>query len=412
MARNRKQDLLMLEAAAAGKLDQVKNYLKDDASTNTTRTNAKSINVNYKDKQGYTALHRACVNGHEPVVDVLLHHGANLEAETLLKQTVLMLACQHYKDHLIAKLLLDRGANIHARDMYGSGPLHYACGNVTLVRLLLSRGANVNALCHDHMTPLHYACLKGRKKCIKELLCHGADVTIQNCDGRVPLDFATSKKCHSIIEIFKKHKESQELLQNAPLDSFMEDGSTQEGAILSPKNLPIPPESQVAPNPEEYEPIPSYPQEETLTCDLIDLGFETPDSCCSEPDLFVADPPELFIADHPEEYTISNTSLGDYTDLYSSQLQEMELKYNARLDDFLSEHLKEARSKEEEIYKTLQKVVDELSRSNEKILELQNEIGMMKEEKAERNNEGGNGTNNDRMQKWKDWDLVDTDFIS
>ena len=62
----------------------------------------------------------------------------------------------HVADPDIARLLLDAGASVHARNNYGMTPLHDASilGRIEIVRLLLEAGAAVYALDERDMTPL------------------------------------------------------------------------------------------------------------------------------------------------------------------------------------------------------------------------------------------------------------------
>merc|ERR1719276_144362 len=105
-------------------------YLRDSAYT--------PIDVNYKDRKGYTALHHACLNGHDSLVEGLVNHGANLQVLTPSQQTPLMLACQQSLKSDSIKCLIHHGANVDAKDVNGNGPLHYASGNVRLIQLLVS----------------------------------------------------------------------------------------------------------------------------------------------------------------------------------------------------------------------------------------------------------------------------------
>lgn len=59
----------------------------------------------------------------------------------------------------IAKLLIDNGADIHAKTKHGTTPLHYACrrGALEVIKLLLIRGANLGAESNEMTTPLHEA---------------------------------------------------------------------------------------------------------------------------------------------------------------------------------------------------------------------------------------------------------------
>lgn len=54
--------------------------------------------------------------------------------------------------------------------------LHVAahCGHVRVAKLLLERGADVNARALNGFTPLHIACKKNRLKMVELLIKHGA----------------------------------------------------------------------------------------------------------------------------------------------------------------------------------------------------------------------------------------------
>lgn len=96
-----------------------------------------------------------------------------------------------------------RNPNAHGRT-----PLHRAaeCGSPDVVRLLLDRGADINARDElNGVTPLHLAAEHGRVDIVKVLIRHGADVTIQNRKGKTPL-FAST-------DIYNPHRnETQALL--------------------------------------------------------------------------------------------------------------------------------------------------------------------------------------------------------
>ncbi|KAG7298471.1 hypothetical protein JYU34_018100, partial [Plutella xylostella] len=97
-----------------------------------------------------------------------------------------------YNRLALAQLLIQRGADVHAKDKGGLVPLHNACsyGHVQLSALLLQSGAAVDA--HDlwRYTPLHEAAAKGKSDVVKLLLKHGADPTRRNRDGLTALQLA------------------------------------------------------------------------------------------------------------------------------------------------------------------------------------------------------------------------------
>ncbi|MEM2677506.1 MAG: ankyrin repeat domain-containing protein, partial [Thermofilaceae archaeon] len=57
------------------------------------------------------------------------------------------------------KKLVENGANVNAKDEYGSTPLYLAVlnGHLELARFLVEKGANVNAKDIVGWTPLHIA---------------------------------------------------------------------------------------------------------------------------------------------------------------------------------------------------------------------------------------------------------------
>ncbi|XP_053623238.1 poly [ADP-ribose] polymerase tankyrase isoform X2 [Plodia interpunctella] len=89
----------------------------------------------------------------------------------------------------LAQLLLQRGADVHAKDKGGLVPLHNACsyGHYEVTEALVSAGAGVNAADLWRFTPLHEAAAKGKADIVRLLLKHGADPLRRNRDGLTPL---------------------------------------------------------------------------------------------------------------------------------------------------------------------------------------------------------------------------------
>ncbi|RVE44509.1 hypothetical protein evm_010838 [Chilo suppressalis] len=94
----------------------------------------------------------------------------------------------------LAQLLLQRGADVHAKDKGGLVPLHNACsyGHYEVTELLVGAGAGVNAADLWRFTPLHEAAAKGKADIVRILLKHGADPTRRNRDGLTPLQLVRS----------------------------------------------------------------------------------------------------------------------------------------------------------------------------------------------------------------------------
>jgi len=94
-----------------------------------------------------------------------------------------------------AKRLLDKGADVNAKDEYGQPLLMYPAlwGHLEVATLLLDRGADVNVSNSLGWTPLHGAVGNRHIEVAKLLLDHGADANAVNSAGRKPLHMALTQ---------------------------------------------------------------------------------------------------------------------------------------------------------------------------------------------------------------------------
>ncbi|EPQ20706.1 Tankyrase-1 [Myotis brandtii] len=114
-----------------------------------------------------------------------------LKLEFTPESTPLHLAAGYNRVRIV-QLLLQHGADVHAKDKGGLVPLHNACsyGHYEVTELLLKHGACVNAMDLWQFTPLHEAASKNRVEVCSLLLSHGADPTLVNCHGKSAVDMA------------------------------------------------------------------------------------------------------------------------------------------------------------------------------------------------------------------------------
>ena len=132
-----------------------------------------------------TLLHAAVDDGHIELSRLLLESGANVHARNK-GETPLHLASRH--GHCdIMRLLLDRGADVDAQDSSCEAPLHVASRYwyPKAAQLLLEYGANDRVQNKEGKTPLHVASGYGHCDIMQLLLDRGADVNAQdnNCDA-------------------------------------------------------------------------------------------------------------------------------------------------------------------------------------------------------------------------------------
>jgi len=78
-------------------------------------------------------------------------------------------------------MLIENGANLEARERYkGFTPLLYACHLLKpkIIPLLVEKGADLNAKDKKGKTPLGNACKKGGLEIVKYLVEHGAGLQV------------------------------------------------------------------------------------------------------------------------------------------------------------------------------------------------------------------------------------------
>ena len=135
-------------------------------------------------------------NGHLDAASTLLERGAEVNAkETNGGQTALMWATAN-KSPALVQLLLDRGADVHARSKGGFTPLLFAAqqGDVESGRILMQR-ADVNQRSDkDRKTALIIATASGNRDIAELLLDKGADPNLADESGFTALRSAASDK--------------------------------------------------------------------------------------------------------------------------------------------------------------------------------------------------------------------------
>ncbi len=124
----------------------------------------------------------------------LKDHGVNAQDKD--GSTPLILASEHNSSKEVIQLLIDNGADLHARTEDGYTPLISASkytSNPEVIQLLIDNGADVNAKDGGGWTPLMWALLKRKssnKEVIQILIDNGADANVRTGDGWSPLTWA------------------------------------------------------------------------------------------------------------------------------------------------------------------------------------------------------------------------------
>jgi len=138
------------------RIDEVKKLLKE------------KIDINKKDKFGYTPLHIAITNKHEDMAVLLLKNGADPSIQDKDGFTSLHYAAE-YNMLKVAKRIIEKNPRIlHIENKYGNQPLWVALHNATLAK---------NAGKYDEM--------------LKLLVSSNADINHKNKVGKSPLEMVS-----------------------------------------------------------------------------------------------------------------------------------------------------------------------------------------------------------------------------
>ena len=166
----------------------------------------KGADVNGTDSDGWTALAHAAFRNHVPSIEVLAASDADLEKGPP-GFTPLAIAISEGK-FFAAKALIDAGANVNA--VSGDDHLtplmliaaqkqvdkraqsvHQGVSSVELARLLIDKGADVNTRSVKGVTPLMVAAAHDNPPLIGVLVQAGADVEAKSANGKTALEIAT-----------------------------------------------------------------------------------------------------------------------------------------------------------------------------------------------------------------------------
>jgi ankyrin repeat protein len=159
------------------------------------------VDVNAKNKDGWTALMVASFNGHLEVMQALLAKGADINAKRNYGGTALITAIAFGRLDVV-QALLAKGADVNAKENYGETALMRASqkGYLDVVQALLAKGADVNAKNKDGETALMFAAANGHLDVVRALLAQGADVNAKTNDGRTALMLASQNGHLAVVQ--------------------------------------------------------------------------------------------------------------------------------------------------------------------------------------------------------------------
>lgn len=125
------------------------------------------------------------------VAMLLLLNRRMVDARDALQSTPLHHAVM-YRRIDVARMLLNKGADVDAKNHDGNGPLHFASSE-EMIELLIGARALVNEKNNDGNTPLHKAAYNGLVNVMELLISNGARIDVVNKENMTPLHLAVQE---------------------------------------------------------------------------------------------------------------------------------------------------------------------------------------------------------------------------
>lgn len=128
----------------------------------------RGVDLNVKNRQGYSPLHVYAQHGHEELI----------------------------------RLAIENAAFIHRKDSKGQSALYYAAkaDKEAACELLLSLGAEANTLTLEKDSPIHWASRNGNSSLAKKLIVAGSHAHGENDHGETPVTLAKSDDMRAELE--------------------------------------------------------------------------------------------------------------------------------------------------------------------------------------------------------------------
>ncbi len=145
-----------------------------------------------------SALHIATLLGHTSMAKMLIDKGADVSLKDSHDKTPLHIAAYSEQNPTISENRIEiaralvKKAPLEEQDDLGYTPLHTAASNgrFEIVTMLLDNGAHIQAKTNADATPLHLAAAAGSAQTVKLLMAKKADRTAPDAQKRTPLDAA------------------------------------------------------------------------------------------------------------------------------------------------------------------------------------------------------------------------------
>ncbi|CAH1128889.1 unnamed protein product [Ceutorhynchus assimilis] len=196
--------------------------IKKPAKTLMALVNGGAI-LDYRTKDGSTALHRAVEHKSLDSLKTLLELGASPNYKNNKGLTALYFTITPNIEPIFSETLLHDHATTGSADSQGWQEVHQACKHGLLKHLehLLFYGADMNAHNASGNTPLHVCAVNGQESCARQLLFRGADRQALNFANQTPCQVAVIAGNMELAELIQNYRE-EDVVTGATDDGYLE----------------------------------------------------------------------------------------------------------------------------------------------------------------------------------------------
>mmetsp|Transcript_22308 Transcript_22308/g.50445 ORF Transcript_22308/g.50445 Transcript_22308/m.50445 type:complete len:235 (+) Transcript_22308:45-749(+) len=155
------------------------------------RESATPVDPKAVDSQGFTYLIWSARNGHTKMTNYLLGDGADKESACSHGLRAMHHACNNNREAVV-DILIESKCELNPLDDVGNTPLIYAAsrGILNLVNALVAGGADPKATNKNGQTALHKAVIGGHIGIVRRLIELKLDMDQQDKEGNTPVHFA------------------------------------------------------------------------------------------------------------------------------------------------------------------------------------------------------------------------------
>lgn len=164
--------------------------------------------LDYRTKDGSTALHRAVEKDCYEAVSTLLELGASPNYRDAKNITPVYLSVTKKNDPKVTEALLHDHAVLGTQDTQGWNEVHQACRNGLVHHLehLLVYGADMDSKNASGNTPLHVCAVNNQEACARMLLFRGANRGALNYANQTPYQVAVIASNFELAEMIQNYK--------------------------------------------------------------------------------------------------------------------------------------------------------------------------------------------------------------